>query len=187
VVLFPTAVMPLHIFEPRYRRMVERCMEGDRRFGLLHHDPDDQGPFLMEEGRVGCVAEITAFEPLADGRSLVMVKGRERFRIEDGIESDEPYYDALVSTYGDVAPDENLVERRRRCLRLFDAVLDTLDERPEELPALDADAELSFPLACMFQMLPAWQQTLLELQDEGTRLDALARILQEVLSGDSPE
>jgi Lon protease-like protein len=179
--------MPLHIFEPRYRRMVERCMDGDRRFGLVHHEPDDQGPFLMEEGRVGCVAEITTFEPLSDGRSLLLVKGIERFRIEDGIESDEPYYDALVSTYADLAPAEDLVERRGRCLRLFEAVLATLPDRPDDVPEMDPGAEVSFPLACMIQMLPAWQQALLELQDEGVRLDALAQIFEAVLSGDRPE
>ena len=55
VVLFPGELLPLHIFEPRYRRMVARCLETDHRFGLIYHDSDRLGPFLMEEGRVGAL------------------------------------------------------------------------------------------------------------------------------------
>ena len=75
VVLFPGAPMPLHIFEARYRRMVGRCLEFDKRFGLLHHDSDEDGPFLNEAGQVGTVAVIEEFQPLSDGRSLVLVRG----------------------------------------------------------------------------------------------------------------
>jgi len=96
VVLFPGAVTPLHIFEPRYRQMVARCIEYDRRFGLLYHDPDRLGPFERTPGRVGTVAEIGEFRILPDGRSLLLATGIERFRIVDGIESDTKYHEALV-------------------------------------------------------------------------------------------
>ncbi|NNK64997.1 MAG: ATP-dependent protease, partial [Gemmatimonadetes bacterium] len=43
VVLFPGTCTPLHIFEPRYQKMVAKCLAGDRRFGLIYHDSDDQG------------------------------------------------------------------------------------------------------------------------------------------------
>ena len=112
VVLFPTAAMPLHVFEPRYRRMVARCLEYDRRFGLVYHDADEQGPFLTEPGRVGCVAEIESFQPLPDGRSLLLARGVERFRIDDGIESEEPYYEALVSPYADLDGALDLLRRQ---------------------------------------------------------------------------
>ncbi|TVP47096.1 MAG: hypothetical protein EA350_06025 [Gemmatimonadales bacterium] len=101
VVLFPGAVTPLHIFEPRYRQMVARCIEYDRRFGLLYHDPDRLGPFERTPGRVGTVAEIGEFRILPDGRSLLLASGIERFRIVDGIESDTKYHEALVETMTD--------------------------------------------------------------------------------------
>ena len=63
VVLFPGAPLPLHIFEARYRRMVARCVEYDRRFGVVFHDADRTGPFLME-GQVGWIAEIQKFLPM---------------------------------------------------------------------------------------------------------------------------
>lgn len=156
VVLFPGAVMPLHIFEPRYRRMVARCLEYDRRFGLLYHDADRMGPFERTTGRVGTVAEIGEFRILPDGRSLLLAQGVERFRIVDGIESDTPYLEALVEPLDDApaAPgggfaavegpgslpagkgaasggeageaEERRMERRRRTLDLLDVVADRL-------------------------------------------------------------
>jgi Lon protease-like protein len=181
VVLFPTAAMPLHIFEPRYRRMVGRCLEFDRRFGLVYHDADLQGPFLFEEDRVGCVAEIESFQPLPDGRSLLLARGVERFRIVDGIESEEPYYEALVSPYPDREPAPGLEARRRSSLELFRAVVEQLPEEPERLPELDAGGELSFPLVRTIEVEAPWQQSFLELQDEAERLDQLDRVFRAAL------
>lgn len=181
-VLFPGARIPLHIFEPRYRRMVGRCLEFDRRFGLLYHDPDLRGPFLMEEGRVGTVAEIEEFRILPDGRSLIVAGGRERFSIREGIESEEPYYEGVVLDYHDPETAENggMVDRRRRSLALFREVVEGLDERPdpERLPELDPRREVSFRLAPTIQIDPRWQQSLLELRDEEERLDRLDTVFE---------
>jgi len=183
VVLFPGVVMPLHIFEPRYRQMVARCLEGDRRFGLVYHDPDQMGPFLLEEGRVGCVAEIQEFQPLPDGRSLILVGGVTRFRIMDGIEAGNLYFEGLVEELPDEdgSGDFGLAERRRRSVGLFQAVVEILPEPPERLPELDVGEEISFRLAPTIRIDPAWQQALLETRDERDRLDRLDRIFQAVL------
>lgn len=181
VVLFPTAPMPLHVFEPRYRRMVARCLEQDRRFGLVYHDADRQGPFLMEEGRVGCVASIEEFEPLPDGRSVMVVRGMERFSIDDGIESGEPFYEALVSPYGDLDADVALGPRRVRTLALFRELVRTLGEEPTWLAGLDPGAETSFPLARTVQAEPAWLQGFLEVRDEEARLELLDQVFLTLL------
>lgn len=182
VVLFPGAVLPLHVFEPRYRQMMARCLEGDKRFGLIFHDPDRSGAFQMEPGEVGCVAEILKFQPLPDGRSLVLTRGRERFQIEDGIESDTAYYEGLVDEYPDFGgATAKLAERRRRSLDLFNQVLDRLDDKPDNLPDLDPAREASWALAQTIRIDPAWQQDLLELRQESQRLDRLDAILHAVL------
>ena len=181
VVLFPTAAMPLHIFEPRYRRMVARCLETDRRFGLIHHDFDARGPFLGEDGSVGCVAEIEDFQPLPDGRSMLVARGVERFRILDGIESDEPYHEALVGPYRDVGGGEGLELQRRRSLALFEAVLRSLPQASGRLPELDPARELSFPLVRTLEVEPSWQQAFLELRSEVRRLDRLEVIFRAAL------
>lgn len=184
VVLYPGATMPLHIFEPRYRRMVARCLEFDRRFGLLHHDADDQGPFLNEAERVGCVAEIDRFQPLPDGRSLILVRGVHRFRIVRGVdESPEPYYEAEVAPYEDLVHPRNdaILTVRTRTLGLLHEVLGRMPEPPDEVPCFDLQADLSFQLAPLIQIDGRWQQSLLELRDEAYRLERLEAVFQAAL------
>lgn len=182
-VLLPGMHMPLHIFEPRYRQMVDDCLDGDRRFGLLYHDWDDQGPFLSEPGRVGCVGEIGEHQALDDGRSLIVIAGVERFRIVDGIESDSLYFEGLVTSHPDttVMEGEELASRRRESIALFHSVVASLSDKPDALPDLDADRELSFLLAQTIQVDPKWHQRLLELTDEGSRLARVDQVLRAVL------
>lgn len=180
VVLFPENGMPLHIFEPRYREMVADIMDGDRRFGFIYHDPDESGPFLNREGQVGTVAEIRKHQPLPDGRSMLVVRGLERFVIRNEVEDDTPYYQADVEEYGDESPasPEKLVQRRERSLGLFRSMLQALPHVPDALPELRADKEVSFLLAGVVQMEPFWQQELLEMRDEVARLERLEPIFR---------
>ena len=186
VVLFPGALMPLHVFEPRYRQMMAHCLEGDRRFGLVYHDPDRFGPFEMEPGRVGCTAEILKFQPLPDGRSLVLVEGLERFRIEDGIESEALYYEALVDEYPDLAgARRGIVQRRRTSVVLFHRVLQEVLKHPGPLPPISTREETAFQLAQAIRIDPAWQQELLEARGEKARLDRLDFLFRAILEGEN--
>jgi Lon protease-like protein len=190
VVLLPHSVMPLHIFEPRYRQMVARCLEFDRRFGLLYHDPDQMGPFQMEPGRVGTVAEIGEFRILPDGRSLLLAHGRERFRIEDGVESDTLFYEAVVSDLADEEPGdpEELVRSRKRSLDLFVKVLDRFGPSDPEVgpPELELDAgrETSFRIAAWIRPDPFWQHEFLALTREVDRLRRIDRVLLDVMGAE---
>jgi Lon protease-like protein len=182
VVLFPGAPMPLHVFEPRYRQMVARCVEGDSRFGLIYHDPDRHGPYTLEPGGVGCVAEILKFQPLPDGRSLILCRGEERFRVEDGIESGSPYFEALAEPYQDADEDlTGMVLRRRRSISLFHRVLEEVIRYPRPFPEIDARAEAGFQLAQTIRIDPTWQQTVLETRSERDRLDLLDDLMRAVL------
>jgi Lon protease-like protein len=186
VVLFPGAVMPLHIFEPRYRRMMGYCIEHDRRFGLVFHDPDQHGPFLVEQDRVGCVAHIDEFQILPDGRSLILVRGEDRFALRDEVESDTPYYEGVIDEYEDLgaADDEELISRRSRSLALFNELVDQLDNLDGERPEIDLDEDVSFQVAGLIAVNPRWQQALLELRHEEDRLDHLDSLVK--LAIDSP-
>jgi Lon protease-like protein len=189
VVLFPGAVIPLHIFEPRYRRMVARCLEGDRRFGLIYHDADDQGPFMNETGQVGCVAEIREHQSLPDGRWMVMVHGIHRFRIDQGLDdSQEPFYEARIAPYDDfvIPRADAIVAVRRRTLGLLHEVLGSMNPPPDEVPAFDVDSDLSFQLAPLVQVDGPWHQSLLELQDEVYRLERLDAVFQAAIDQAGP-
>jgi len=183
VVLMPGALMPLHIFEPRYRTLVSDCVEDERDFGLVYHDWDERGPFLSEEGRVGCVASIVQHEALEDGRSLIVVEGGERFQIDDGLESDAPYFEALARPYPDRprAEDATLSARRRSSIELFQAVVASLPDAPEQLPDFEPEGEVSFLLAQTIQIETVWHQELLELRDEVERLDRVDRVFRAAL------
>lgn len=184
VVLLPGALMPLHIFEPRYRAMVSDCLESDRSFGLIFHDWDRQGPFVSEEGRIGCVARIQEHEPLEDGRSFLVVEGVERFRIDDGVESEALYFEALVTPFRDatITGSDELVLRRKKSIELFQSVVASRAQPPDRLPDLTPESEVSFLLAQTIQVDPRWHQSLLELQDEGARLGVLDQVFRAALS-----
>jgi len=162
--------------------MVARCLEHDRRFGVVYHDSDLHGPFLMEEGRVGTVAEILEFQPLPDGRSLVATRGMERFSIRDGIESEEPFYEAVAQSFEDRSVDgDRIVGRRRRSIELFGAVLETLRNPPARVPTFDPGNEVSFPLAATVEIEAGWRQDLLEIRSEERRLDRLDLVFQAAI------
>jgi len=175
LVLFPGVGIPLHIFEPRYRQMLADIMERDRRFGLLYSDPDESGPFMDEKGRVGTIAVIKKHQPLPDGRSLILVKGLDRFSILHEVSGEAPYYQARVVPFEDepVKASERLVDRRKQSLNLLRTVLETLPHAPEALPSFDPEKELSFKLAAVARMDPAVQQEILEMRTETARLDEL--------------
>jgi Lon protease-like protein len=184
VVLFPGAPMPLHVFEPRYRQMVAYCIEHDSRFGLLYHDPDRHGPYEVQPGQVGCVAEILKMQPLPDGRSLIVCRGKDRFRVEDGIESGMKFHEALVGPYEDEGGEEDpagMVPRRHRSIALLHDVLEEVVRYRGTLPAIDAHAEAGFQLAQVIRIDPAWQQDLLETRSERERLDQMDELMRALL------
>lgn len=176
--------MPLHIFEPRYRRMIDRCLEHDAPFGIVHHDPDRSGPFLGEAGRVGTVAAIERHRPLSDGRSVVLVRGAERFAIAREAPPTESYFEARVEPYPDRPPEDrkDLVERRRRSLALFRAVVE--EETGGSDPGWSPRNEVSFRLAGTLEVPARWQQALLELRDERRRLERLDAIFRAALEAE---
>ena len=78
LVLFPGTAIPLHLFEPRYRQMLADVQAGDRRFGIVCA-MEGVGERELPAGRIGCVAEVTEAHTMPDGRSNIVVVGRERF------------------------------------------------------------------------------------------------------------
>lgn len=104
-VLFPDMLMPLHIFEPRYRLLVHRSLEKDRPFGIvLIREGEEVGPAAVPH-RIGTLAKIVAHAQLPDGRSLITVEGERRFEIDAVIADEEPYLLGRVRYLRD-APEE---------------------------------------------------------------------------------
>lgn len=119
VVLLPRAVLPLHIFEERYRRMTTAALAGDKRIAMAQ--PKLRGAFA-DDGRspldaAVCVGTIVAQERLADGRYNFLLRGDGRARIVRELEEDLPYRLAEVETLVEPSVLEIDLERDRRRLR----------------------------------------------------------------------
>ena len=98
-VLFPSTPISLHIFEPRYKLMVERCLQGGQPFGvvLIRKGVEALGP-LAEPHSVGCTAQITQVENLEDGDMDIVGIGIERFQIAR-LAHDKPYLVGKVEPF----------------------------------------------------------------------------------------
>ncbi|GAB4212974.1 MAG: LON peptidase substrate-binding domain-containing protein [Synechococcales cyanobacterium] len=178
VVLFPGRPLPLHIFEPRYRMMINTVMESDRRFGVLLWNPETQSP-----AKVGSCAEILQLQRLPDDRINILTLGQQRFQVL-GIVREKPYLVGRVQWISDEEnsePDsDTLVEDVRELLedvvRLTGKLTDRQIELPDSLPT--GAMELSYWIAGNFQGAVDEQQSLLELRDTGKRLRREAEILE---------
>lgn len=135
-VLFPGTPIQLHIFEPRYIQMVQRCLETNGFFGvsLIEEGQEALGP-LARPFELGCSASIRKVEPLEDGRMILVAQGIERVRIEEIINT-QPYLTASVT-------EHPVVGKRDRMLRQSSAALLPLIHSYIELVASDQADELS--------------------------------------------
>ena len=170
LVLLPGEVVPLHIFEERYRLMIGECLEEEREFGII---------WLAEDALkdVGCAARITqVLERFEDGRLNILVQGTTPFRLERRI-GDLPYPAGDIELLSDEpAADEAALERARAGYAdLVERVTDTRPE-PETLGELDA-----YGMAATLDIALAAKQTLLELRSEPARLEQLEGLFAETL------
>ncbi|MFM9267133.1 LON peptidase substrate-binding domain-containing protein [Tychonema sp. BBK16] len=176
VVLFPGRPLPLQIFEFRYRIMMNTILEGDRRFGVLMWDPEQN-----KVSGVGCCAEVIHCQRLPDDRLKIMTLGQQRFRVLDAVR-EKPYLVGLVEWIEDEPPQKDLrslsqdVEQLLRdVVRLSSKLMDQAIELPEDIPSLPT--ELSYWVASYLYGAATEQQTLLELQDTAARLERETEIL----------
>ena len=176
VVLFPTRPLPLHIFEFRYRIMMNTILESDRRFGVLMIDPT-KGTIA----NVGCCAEILHYQRLPDDRIELLALGQQRFRVLEYVR-EKPYRVGLVEWIEDQPPAKDLrplaadVEQLLRdVVRLSAKLTEQEIELPNDLP--DLPTELSYWIASNLYGVAPEQQALLEIQDTLARLEREAEIL----------
>ena len=186
VVLFPGAPLPLHIFEPRYRRLLADCLAGDREFGILYLPPH-LGERQIPPGYVGCIAHIDHSVLLDDGRANVLVTGNARFALEALVDdASVPYHVGRVTAYTDLPEDAaRLGASAARVRALFARVgraARQLADDDAAVPALpDDDARVSFAVASHIDLDAPARQRLLESRSPCGRLDELEVLLAAAL------
>ena len=192
VVLLPDILMPLHIFEDRYKQMIGACLADDRPFGIVLFD----GQAVRA---AGCMARITeVLKRYDDGRLDIMTRGGERFVIRELIE-EKSYMEARVIFFDDAeeAPGDDLADVTASALDLLKEMVDLdLGFDPLKLGGRIDPAALSFAIAALEGFTLNERQGILEMISPSERLrkcvQALARIaarnrltreIQEVIGG----
>lgn len=185
-VLFPHALLPLHIFEERYRAMTRDILTGARYLavGLISPgapEQDDRPPVMPIAG----VGEVVMAHELPDGRFNLVVRGRARVRIDQELASDRPYRLVSATELPDF-PIENPREiadadQTLRVLigRLADAIPEGGELLRQVIAAQESPAELVDGVASALIVDPVLRQRLLETRDVGQRLE---RVSAEVVA-----
>lgn len=181
VVLFPQMPLKLHIFEERYKEMINRCLvEGDP-FGivLIREGAADQEK--AQTRQVGCRARIAHVERLGDGRMNLLVMGEQRFRIVDTHEGFS-YRTGLIVDVADGQADAAtvvpLADEVQKLLREFvTQSLAIAGQRVESFDLPDEPEQLSFTTACLLPLDNDEKQALLEERDTAARLAAEKDVL----------
>jgi len=173
VVLLPGELMPLHIFEERYKRMIAHCLEDGEPFGVVFHDTETGAR------RIGCEARVTEVtERFDDGRLNIVVTGERPFRVLDRFEAPEfPAGEVEPIEHSEPEPDADAHAERAR-----DAFAELVERVGGERPDVDELEDLdSYALAARVELPPDTKQHLLELRSEPKRMEVLASALDALL------
>jgi Lon protease-like protein len=172
IVALPSESVPLHIFEDRYLRMIEKCLLADpgsseRQFGII---------WLSDEElkHVGCACEIEEdLERLDDGRLNIIVRGTRPFRLLE--RQDELPYPAGVVEFLDEQDEERDEQAAQEAHELYSELVEQATDRKlseDDLSELDA-----YRMAATVEFGTEAKQELLELRSENARLRLLALLL----------
>ncbi len=187
-VLFPGAILPLHIFEDRYKTMMRYAIDNGGMFGLSYRTDAQVGRETPPaSGSIGCIAKINAVMPLEQGRMNILSTGLIRYRVA-GLRQSEPFLIAMVETFGDdLEPGADLarmVEDTETMATEFLEAAQSLDEpgipSVQELPE-DPEA-FSLLIAALLPIDNNAKQTLLELTSTRVRITRIRHYLTRALA-----
>jgi Lon protease-like protein len=182
-VLFPHALLPLRVFEARYRAMTEACLTGDGEFGVVLIERGSEVGGGDTRFGVGTVARILEAGRFPDGRYLLATTGTRRLRVRRWLH-EEPYPQAEVDLLDEHRPTGDAAEARAEVERGLTQVAELRAQLgegapPAELRLDDDPVRASFEAAAAAALGPLDAQRLLELDDAAARLRSLAALLAD--------
>ncbi len=188
-VLFPYGLLPLRVFEPRYRALTVDCLAGDREFGVVLIERGSEVGGGDQRVDLGTLARIEKATPFPDGRWGVIARGAGRVRVVEWL-ADDPYPLAMVEDLSDPPPTDDSARDLlaaaeaavRRARGLLSELRDTPPLSPPPLPGADF-LEQSWRLCAELPLNPFDRQKLLAAGDLVARLEALTDLAVD-LAGD---
>lgn len=181
-VLFPHGVLPLHVFEPRYRALTERCLADDAVFGVVLIERGSEVGGGDHRFGVGTTARIVQAGRVGDGRWVLVTVGEQRVRVARWL-PDDPYPIAEVEVLAERTPvgAATLVPDLGRALQRMLALRAELGEPgpPVDTTLADDPVRASFEACALASLGPLDGQRLLELDDTRERLTRLAALVDE--------
>ncbi len=187
LVLLPNELLPLHIFEERYRKMLKDVEAENRLFGVTLFNSTESFIERPAIGSIGCVAEVREVQPLPDERSNVITIGLIRYRLIDYVEADEPYLVGDVEFFEDEAEDLEILnpladevfalfKRIARAAHKLSGERGAFPEIPQAEPE-----QLSFLVTAAFNLEPELKYEMLETRSTIERLERLREILLQTV------
>ncbi len=183
LVMLPNELLPLHIFEDRYRQMLKDVEKEGNFFGVTLFDPQESFIEKPATGTVGCVAEIRESETLPDGRSNILTLGLVRFRLIDYVDAGEPYLVCNIEVFEDDKENpKELDPLSNEVFALFERMANAafkMSGNRGSLPEIQrADPEaLSFLVTAAFNFENEKKYRLLEMTSTLERLRELKEVL----------
>lgn len=186
---FPHTLLPLHIFEARYRAMITDCLARDQRLAVVGLRPGYEAGY---EGKppvyqITGVGRIVQWERLASGRYNLLLRGEARARIDRELPADTLYRMVAATPLDETGATNPAVPDlagrvKARCRQILSAVGRSGADLQATVEALDQPGELCDHVASALVSTPALRQALLEELDVERRLERLAAALDDLLS-----
>ncbi len=187
LVLLPNELLPLHIFEPRYRQMLKDVALDKNIFGVSFFDPKESFIEKPETGTFGCAAEVREVQELPDGRSNVLTIGVVRYRLLGYVDAGEPYLVGDVEFFEDFEEDASVVQPLAdKVFELFRRIAKAAHKLSGErgsfpdIPQAEPEA-LSFLVTAAFNLETDLKYELLEIRSTSERLEKLQEILNQAV------
>ena len=184
-VLLPGGTLPLHIFEPRYRLMIGRCIEEQEPFGVVLIRSGSEVGGGAQPFTVGTTARIVRHHRLDDGRMQIITLGERRFRIVKELH-DQPYLTGLVEYLEDADGERPSVqaaaERTAALYREYDQIVQALtDQWTRRLSLPDRPGLLADHIAARIDLDIRSRQQLVEELSVARRLEMVERLLDNAV------
>ena len=184
LVLFPGIIVPLHIFEERYKEMINHCIDAQESFGLILLREGAQEETETTIHRAGTMARVIEVERLDAGRMNILCQGESRFRVQRFISKEAPYWKGSVNFFDDDPADHSRLRplHEEVCSaykKAFELGIQLRAVSSSDLQLPDSPDELSFMVSYVLDIEPSEKQKLLEMTSTESRLQTLLLRIDE--------